>query len=145
MKVTPDLRGARLSVSQTAELAGMHPAHLRRLCRRGVFPRPRRSAKGRPYFDFDLLVAIAGVLKSQIGHNGEECTFYRRNRRSARQPQRPRPDPYFAALAKALSQVGVPQDRLTKAKLAHRLEAAFGADRPDLPTAIAALARELLA
>ena len=38
MRLTPDLEGARVTVARAAELAGMHPAHFRRLCRRRVLP-----------------------------------------------------------------------------------------------------------
>jgi hypothetical protein len=147
MKVTPDLKEARLTVSAAAELAQMHPAHFRRLCRRGVFPKPRKTARGRPYFDFELLTKVAQVLKTGIGANGDEVCFYtkrhtarsRRQRRSHEQPDR-----YITDLTKGLSQIGVPKDQLTRTTLKTHLAQEFGTERPDLATAIAALARRLL-
>ena len=95
MKVTEDLKGARLTIVLAAELVKMHPGHFRRLCQRGVFPQPKRTAKGRPYFDYELLSVIANVLKSGVGKNGEEIVFYRRRatngvtKQSARRPEMP--------------------------------------------------------
>jgi len=62
MELTEDLQGARIGVAQAAELANMHPSHFRRLVRSGVFPKPKRTAKSRPYFDYELLTRIAEVL-----------------------------------------------------------------------------------
>jgi hypothetical protein len=77
-KIPADLDGARLNVSRTAELISMEAGHFRRLVRRGVFPTPKRTAKGMPYFDHELLCQIGHVLKSGVGLNNEEISFYRR-------------------------------------------------------------------
>jgi hypothetical protein len=77
-KIPADLDGARLNVSRTAELISMEAGHFRRLVRRGVFPAPKRTSKGMPYFDHELLCQIGNVLKSGVGLiNGEEISFYR--------------------------------------------------------------------
>jgi len=123
----------------------MHPAHFRRLCRRGVFPKPRNTAKGRPYFDYELLVQIAAALKSGVGHNGEECTFYgQRAKRSLHRSQCRRPDRFIADLRETLAQFGVPQEQLAEPAIRAHLRAAFGRNRPDLATAIAVLARDMI-
>jgi hypothetical protein len=151
MRVTDDLKGARISVVGAAELANMHPAHFRRLIRRGVFPKPKRTAKGRPYFDYDLLTGIAGILKGGVGQNGEEIVFYRRqpkNRTTRGGPRRPAPaaamDGYLAGLAEGLRQVGIPEELLTPAKLQAAMTAAFGQERPDLAVVIPDIAQRLM-
>ena len=151
MKLMDELKGARLSITEAAELIHMHPAHFRRLCRRGVFPQPKRTAKGRPFFDYELLTVIASVLKSGVGLNAEEIVFYRRRSRSG---PRKRPvrscelsggdDDYLANLAEGLRQVGIPEKSLTVEKLSAALTAIFGQERPELATAIPALAKRLM-
>ena len=151
MRVTEELKDARLSIVRAAELANMHVAHFRRLVRRGVFPSPKRTTKGRPYFDYELLVTVAGVLKSGIGKNNEEIIFYRRKprtnvtRRGSRHPEPTMTaNGYLADLAEGLKQVGVPDDLLTPSKLKVALAMEFDHDHPDLATAIPALAQRLL-
>ena len=151
MKLTEELKGTRLSVVRAAELANMHVAHFRRLVRRGVFPAPKRTAKGRPYFDYELLAAVAGILKGGVGKNGEEIIFYRRKPKTnatRQRSNRPGPvmvaDAYLKDLTEGLRQVGVPAVLLTASKLNAALAAEFGNDRPDLATAIPALAQRLL-
>jgi len=149
VQLTADLKEARLSIVQAAELANMHPSHFRRLCRHGIFPRPNRTAKGRPYFDFELLVAIGNVLKSGIGVNQEEIVFYRRKpkatkKSSRRSAHKTPPDPYLTDLAKGLQQFGVAKRDLTPEKLTAALIGVFGEERPDLRVAVPALAKLLL-
>ena len=78
MKVPKVLEGSRLNVTRTAELFHMNVGHLRRLSRRGVLPAPRRTTKQMPYYDFDLLTQIGEVLRTGVGLNAEEVSFYRR-------------------------------------------------------------------
>ena len=151
MELDDDLKAARVSITETAELAGMHPAHFRRLTRRGVFPAPRRTAKGRPYFDYELLQVIVRVLESGVGQNGEEVMFYRRRarkhpgRRTARvSVAGVKPDPYLKDLAEGLRQVGIPKKDLNPGRLSLALASAFGTKRPNLRIAIPAVARQLL-
>jgi hypothetical protein len=152
MKLSDELKNARITVVGAAELASMHPAHFRRLVRRGVFPSPKRTAKGRPYFDYDMLVAVAGVLRSGVGQNGEEIVFYRRRTRTGgtkRRVSHPQPAPvvdaYLVDLAEGLKQVGVPEDLVKPERLQSALVEAFGQVRPDLATAIPVLAQRLMA
>jgi len=151
MRIPDELNGARITVVRAAELASMHPAHFRRLVRRGVFPAPKRTAKGRPYFDYDLLGVVALVLRSGVGQNGEEILFYRRRSKSGPAKQRARRvqpaavvDGYLADLAEGLRQVGVAEDMLKPDKLQAALTEAFGQERPDLAVAIPDLAQRLI-
>lgn len=145
MKLTEDMNGARFTVVQAAELANMHPAHFRRLCRRGVFARPKRNAKGRPYFDHELLTVVGRVLKTGVGASGEEVMFNRRRPKAYRggvsRPQRaPRkPDPYLSDLATIFRQLGAGEKHLAPEVLDGLLRAAFGKGRPPLETAVAKL------
>jgi hypothetical protein len=150
MKLTPELKASRLTVACAADLAGMHPTHFRRLCRRGIFPGPKRTQKGRPYFDYELLRIIADVLTSGVGENGEEICFYRRRRlkvgkqASALARHTAHPDGYVKLLAEGLRQLGIPKRDLSAAKLTSCLSALFGPERPDLALAIPAIAQRLL-
>jgi DNA-binding transcriptional MerR regulator len=145
MRLMPDLKGARVTVARAAELAGMHPTHLRRLCRRGIFPKPKRTSKGRPYYDYELLTAIAHILKTGIGMNAEEIMFYRRRakRPAAQEPQTM--TPYLSDIAAVLRQLGVPERNLTALTLKRTLKQAFGSKWPDVSVAIPELNRRLLA
>ncbi len=130
----------RLTVIQTADLIRMHPSHLQCLIRRGVFPGPRRTAKGAPYFDGELVDRITEVLRTCIGLNGDEVTFYRRrkksnNRRTAAS-RPPATDPYLTDLAACLRQLGYTGQAITPAKLNQTLSTLFGSQRPAIEVAI---------
>jgi len=138
MKLSDDLRGARVTIVKAAELANMHPSHFRRLIRRGILPKPKRTAKGRPYFDYDLLDCISKVLRAGIGANGEEVTFYRRRKKS-KQPihsRRNDADPYLKDLASILTQLGYRTHEITPTKLRASLKAALGEERPPVEIAV---------
>jgi hypothetical protein len=148
MNLTDDLKGSRVTLTRAAELASMHPAHFRRLIRQGVFPKPRRTAKGRPYFDYDLLARVAEIVSSGIAENGQEVVFYRRkgSKPAVRHLRRLQPpDPYLKTLADGLRGLGIPREQLTEEHLKAVVEAAFGKNRPDMPTALPAIMRRLLA
>lgn len=151
MNIKPDLKNVRLTVSAAAALAHMHPAHFRRLVRQGVFPKPKKTATGRPYFDHGLLVRIAEILKTGIGENGREVMFYRKSasvpesrRSQARSRKKPEPDNYISSLAEALKQLGISGENVSVKKLKAALTAEFRGARPDLHTAIPAICRRLL-
>ena len=154
MKVSSDLRDARINVSRAAELAVMHAAHFRRLVRRGVLPAPKRNTKGKPYYDYDLLQKIADVLRRGVGCNGEDVGFYRRRLRpqvaqdrpavNSRRKVRPAADEYVASLAEGLRQLGIADELLTPVRLMRTLAEAFGTERPAIETALPAIARQLL-
>ena len=144
MRLTPDLDGARVTVARAAELAGMHPTHFRRLCRRGVFPKPKRTAKGRPYFDYNLLAIIAQVIKTGLGLDGEEILFYRKTAKRPRPGNTQAMTPYLSDIAAVLRQLGVPEKNLTASTLKRTLKQAFGSTWPDVFVAIPELNRRLL-
>ncbi len=152
MKIPAELDGARLNVARTAELVAMDPGHFCRLVRRGVFPAPKRTGKGMPFFDHELLCQIGQVLKSGVGLTGEEISFYRRKPKQRRQrPGRTRQretqliDPYLDSIIEGCRQVGIESDRLDPAAVTAALTAEFGQNRPELQEAIPAVARRLLA
>ena len=150
MRIGPELDGARLTVVRTAELLPMDPGHFRRLVRRGVLPSPRRNAKGKPFYDYPLLVEIANVLKAGVGKNGEEVAFYRRKQKhqhrrpSSKHETKPATDEYIAAIAEGLQQLGIADADLAPSKVAALLSAEFQGERPPLEQAIPAVARRLL-
>lgn len=144
MKLTPDLNGSRLTVARTAELACMHPTHFRRLCRRGIFPMPKRTARRRPYYDYELLATIAQVIKTGVGLNGEEILFYRKTAKRCKTEKVEVMTPYLKDLASVLRQLGVPDKKLTASNLKNNLKQAYGSKWPDLSVAILELNRRLL-
>jgi DNA-binding transcriptional MerR regulator len=154
-KIPADLDGARLNVSRTAELISMEAGHFRRLVRRGVFPTPKRTSKGMPYFDHELLRQIGQVLKSGVGLNNEEISFYRRKpkqggqrspkSRQGRQQATKQPDAYLAAIVEGCRQVGVRDELLDTARITSILSAEFAEGRPELERALPVVARRLLA
>jgi DNA-binding transcriptional MerR regulator len=155
MEIRPELTTSRYSVAQVAEMLGRHPSHIRRLWKQGVFPKPKKTASGRPYFDDELLKVIEAVMKSGIGLNGEEVLFYRRRARAGRRSHTARSvgsampatkgDPYILGIQNALAQLGVPKDRLELNAIQSQLEAVFGNERPDLETVLRELSKRLLA
>ncbi|HOW74312.1 MAG TPA: hypothetical protein PKY77_27225 [Phycisphaerae bacterium] len=147
MKLSDDLKDVRVTVARAAELVGMHPAHFRRLCRRGVFPPPKRTGRGRPYCDYEVLTEIERVLTTGVGHNGEEVTFYRRSRSLRPNQKKPfvSPDPYLKDLAEGLGQLGIPRREQSQGKLTRCLAEMFKGERPGLAQAIPAIAQRLLA
>jgi len=50
----------------------------------GRSPVPKRTSKGMPFYDYELLRQIADVLRRGVGISGEEVSFYRRK------PKRPK-------------------------------------------------------
>lgn len=152
MNIPADLDGARLNVSRTAELVGMNSGHFRRLVRKGVFPTPKRTSKGMPYFDHDLLVQVGRVLKSGIGVSGEEISFYRRKKKSATKARKQQArrktlndDAYVDAIIEGCKQLGVDQGHLSPDEINAALQLEFGDSRPALDQAIPAIARRFLA
>ena len=152
MRIPSELEGARLSVARAATLVSMDPGHFRRLIRRGVFPAPKRTPKGMPFFDFDLLTQIGEVLKSGIGLSGEEISFYRRVPKQARDRSRAsRPtrqhsferDDYILNLLEGCRQLGIDNSVLNEASVRSALAAEFGDDRPALERALQAVVRRL--
>ena len=144
MRLTPDMDGARVTVARAAELAGMHPTHFRRLCRRGIFPKPKRTSKDRPYYDFGTLTTIAHVIKTGIGVNKEEILFYRKAAKRPRPESAQATTPYLSDIAAVLRQLGIPEKNLSATTLKRTLKQAFGSTWPDVSVAIPELNRRLL-
>ena len=152
MRITDDHKDARLNVTQTATMAGLHVAHFRRLVRRQIFPPPKRTANGKPYFDYGLLQQIAAVIRRKIGHNGQEVMFYSSRKKKPSKDTTPKPgrnakpqDPYLASLIEGLRQLGLTDAQLDVTRIAQALRKLFGSERPSLSQAISDVARRLLA
>ena len=150
MRISAELQGARLNVSRTAELLPMDVGHFRRLVKRGVFPSPKRTGKGKPFYDHSLLCEIAEVLKRGVGKNGEEVAFYRRKpkhehqRANGRHQAKPATDEYVAAIAEGCRQLGIADADLEPTKIAALLVSEFQGARPPLEQAIPLVARRIL-
>lgn len=151
IRIPNELEGARLNVTQTAELVSMNVGHFRRLIRRGVLPPPKKTTKKMPYFDYALLTRIGQVLKAGVGVNGEEISFYRRKTKQQKQ-QKPRKrenrqdatDAYTESIIEGCKQLGVDVSKLTVSGIKAILSAEFGDERPSLDQAIPTVARRLL-
>ena len=156
LRIPRELEDARLNVTETAELINMESGHFRRLVRRGIFPGPKRTQSGLPYFDHELLLIIAEVVKRRVGVNGQEIMMYRRKpktpetrqrrqRRRSEQRQDVVVDSYVESVLEGCRQVGVPDGSLSPETILAALTDEFGNERPGLEQAIPAVARPLLA
>ncbi len=150
IRIPNELEGARLNVTRTAELVHMNVGHFRRLVRQGVLPSPKKTTKGMPYFDYDLICQIGQVLKAGVGVNGEEISFYRRKTKQPRQrrsrqrgEQQNATDPYLESIIEGCRQLGVDEGKLTASGIKAILATEFGDDRPSLDQAIPVVARRL--
>ncbi len=152
MKFASDLRNARLNMVSTAEIFCMTPGHLRRLVRRGVFPEPKRTAKGMPFYDYALLEQIRSIMTGGVGLNDEEISFHRRKKPTARpsstkksRQKQQQADLYVESLLEGLRQCGVPEDQLVSGTVSTLVVEEFGQEAVDLEQALPVIARRLLA
>jgi len=151
VKIPSELQGARLNVTRTAELFAMDAGHIRRLSRRGVLPSPKRTSKDMPYYNYELLTQIAEVLKSGIGRNGEEISFYRRQpkperkrRTRSKDKKHETSDSYIESVIQGCKGLGIAKDKLGGEAVKKLLAEEFGDERPELNEAIPMVARRLL-
>ena len=145
--------GTRINVTTTAALFTMDPGHFRRLVRRGVLPRAKRTSKNMPYYDGALLEQVRDVLRSGVGCNGEEMAFYRRRSKQQRSPTRRRsngettrkPSSFVESVLEGCRQLGVGGDHLTPARISRALVDEFGSNYEEhgLEEAIPVIVRRL--
>jgi hypothetical protein len=107
-----------------------------------------------PYFDHELLCQIGNVLKSGVGLNNEEISFYRRKPKqwspevtsvTSGPPAGSQAARCLCRIVEGCRQVGVSDDRLDAARVTELLAAEFAEDRPELQVAIPVIARRFLA
>ena len=151
MKIPSNLKGARLNVTRTAELFSMDPGHLRRLSRRGVLPPPKRTAKKMPFYDFELLNQIGEVLRTGVGLNDEEISFYRRKEKTqkkrknkAKGSNHQSADAFVQQVIEGCKELGVAKEELDVATVEKIIADEFGKDEPELREVIPLVARRLL-
>ena len=151
MKIPTNLKGARLNVTRTAELFCMDPGHLRRLCRRGVVPAPKKTSKGMPYYDFDLLKGIGEVLRTGVGVNQEEISFYRRKSKSPRNRttkangRKQTGSSFIDSVIQGCLQLGIAKNKLDVGTVSSIITEEFGKDQPELREVLPVVARRILA
>ena len=134
MKVPPE--GTRMNVTTTAALFSMDPAHFRRLVRRGVLPRAKRTSRNMPYYDHVLIERIHDVLREGVGCNGDEVAFYRRRTKTLRLGERsnserqsvPKLSAFVESVVEGCRQLGVEEDHLSPARIRQALMDEFGSD-----------------
>ena len=152
MKISKELEGARLNITRSAELFHMDAGHLRRLSRRGVLPAPRRTAvKAMPYYDFELLNQISEVLRSGVGLNQEEISFYRRREKTTKKRKnrakgnnQQSPDSFVQQIIEGCKELGVGKDKLDVETVKKIITDEFGKDAAELCQVIPVVARRLL-
>jgi len=152
MKISKELKGSRLNVTRTAELFHMDAGHLRRLSRRGVLPAPKRTAvKAMPFYDHDLLVQISEVLRTGVGLNAEEISFYRRREKTpmkcknrAKGSNQPSPDAFVQQIIEGCKELGVGKDKLDVEIVKQIVVEEFNGEQPELKDVIPVVARRLL-
>ena len=129
----------------------MDAGHLRRLSRRGVLPAPKRTAKGMPYYDHSLLTQIGEVLRTGVGLNAEEISFYRRKEKTPKKRknrakgsnQQP-PDSFVQQIIEGCKELGVGKDKLDVETVKQIVAAEFNGTQPELKDVIPVVARRLL-
>jgi len=145
------LKDARLNMTRAAEVVAMNVGHLRRLVRRGVFPKPKRTSKGMPFFDYGLLVQISTILRTGVGLNAEEVSFYRRKEKTPKKrkhkangsiPQST--DSLLKSVIEGCKELGVGKNKLTVEAVKRIMAAEFNGEQPELKDAIPVVARRLL-
>ena len=152
MKISKELEGARLNITRTAELFHMNAGHLRRLSRRGVLPAPKRTAvKAMPFYDYELLVQISEVLRTGVGLNAEEISFYRRKEKipkkrknKAKGSNHESPDAFVQQIIEGCKELGVGKDKLDVEIVQQIVAAEFNGEQPELKDVIPVVARRLL-
>ena len=151
MKIPQELEGARLNVTRTAELFHMDAGHLRRLSRRGVLPAPKRTAKGMPFYDHELLVQISEVLRTGVGLNDEEISFYRRKEKTPKkrknkveESNRQSPDAFVQQVIEGCKELGIGKNKLDVETVKQIVAAEFNGEQPELKDVIPVVARRLL-
>ena len=153
MKISKDLEGARLNVTRTAELFHMDAGHLRRLSRRGVLPAPKRTAvKAMPFYDYELLTQISEVLRSGVGLNQEEISFYRRKEKTpekrknrAKGSTQQSPDAFVESVIEGCRELGIAKEKLDVSTVKKIIADEFGKDEAELRQVIPVVARRILA
>ncbi len=129
----------------------MDVGHLRRLVRRGVFPKPNRTSKGLPFFDYGLLVQISTILRTGVGLNAEEVSFYRRQEKNPKKrknkAQRSIPqstDSFLKSVIEGCKELGVGKDKLNVEAVEQIMASEFSGEQPELMDLIPVVARRLL-
>ena len=152
MKIPRELEGSRLNVTRTAELFHMNTGHLRRLSRRGVLPAPKRTAvKAMPFYDYELLIQISEVLRTGVGLNAEEISFYRRREKTpkkrknkAKGGNHESADSFVQQIIEGCKELGVGKDKLDVEAVKQIVSAEFNGEQPELKDVIPVVARRLL-
>lgn len=145
-------KDARLNMTRAAEVISMDVGHLKRLVRRGVFPKPKRTNKGMPFFDYRLLVQISTILRAGVGLNKEEIAFYNRKPKAvkkgkpqAKQRKHHSPNPFIASVIEGCKELGIAKDKLTVEAVKQIVAAEFNGEQPELKHVIPVVARRILA
>ena len=151
MKISKELEGSRLNITRTAELFHMDAGHLRRLSRRGVLPSPKRTAKGMPFYDHELLVQFSEVLRTGVGLNAEEISFYRRREKTPRKRKNKAKgsnhhsaDSFVQQVIEGCKELGIAKDKLDVETVKQIMAAEFNGTHPELKDVIPIVARRLL-
>ncbi len=130
----------------------MDAGHLRRLSRRGVIPLPKRTAKAMPYYDFELLTQIGEVLRTGVGLNAEEVSFYRRKEKASKNRTKrakgraqPSPDAFVESVIEGCKELGIAKERLDVETVKKIIVDTCGKYGAELRRVIPVVARRVLA
>ena len=129
----------------------MDAGHLRRLSRRGVLPSPKRTVKGMPYYGYELLVQIGEVLRTGVGLNAEEISFYRRKEKTPKKRKNKAKggtqeshDSLVQQVIDGCKELGIAKEKLDVATIKKIITDEFGKDEAELCHVIPVVARQLL-
>ncbi len=130
----------------------MDAGHLRRLSRRGVLPAPKRTAvKAMPFYDYELLVQISEVLRTGVGLNAEEISFYGRREKTpkkrknrAKGSNHESADSFVQQIIEGCKELGIAKDKLDVETVKQIVAAEFNGEQAELKDVIPVVARWLL-
>ena len=113
---------------------------------------PKRTAvKAMPFYDFELLTQISEVLRTGVGLNAEEISFYRRKEKTpkkrknrAKGSNHESADSFVQQIIKGCKELGVGKDKLDVEIVKQIVAAEFNGEQPELKDVIPVVARRLL-
>ena len=104
-----------------------------------------------PYYCRDLLVQISEVLRTGVGLNAEEISFYRRREKTPRKRKNrakgsnhESADSFVQQIIEGCKELGVGKDKLDVETVKHIVSAEFNGAQPELKDVIPVVARRLL-
>ena len=104
-----------------------------------------------PYYDFELLTQISEVLRTGVGLNAEEISFYRhrektpkKRKNKAKGSNHQSVDSFVQQIIEGCKELGIAKDKLDVETVKQIVSAEFNGTQPELKDVIPVVARRLL-